>query len=124
MDAEQPDQIDPEEPDESANEDEEFEQDADEVDVDDDDDDDDDDDEDEGHPEPEVTIEVSGLSLYTHMGVTEAERQVGQRLIVDLRIDVGECDATAARFVSSSTWSPSSANTARSSASAPLSPIA
>src|SRR5205807_5009925 len=52
------------------------------------------DDEEEGHPEPEVTIEVSGLSLYTHVGVTEAEREVGQRLVVDLRMDVGECDAT------------------------------
>jgi len=51
-------------------------------------------DDEEGHPEPEVTIEISGLSLYTHMGVTEAEREVGQRLIVDLRIDVGACDAT------------------------------
>src|SRR5438067_12969469 len=48
----------------------------------------------EGHPEPEVTIEVNGLSLYTHVGVTEAEREVGQRLVVDLRMDVGECDAT------------------------------
>jgi 7,8-dihydroneopterin aldolase/epimerase/oxygenase len=48
----------------------------------------------EGHPEPEVTIEISGLSLYTHVGVTEAEREVGQRLLVDLRIDVGEVDAT------------------------------
>jgi 7,8-dihydroneopterin aldolase/epimerase/oxygenase len=53
-----------------------------------------DDEEAEGHPEPEVTIEVSGLSLYTHMGVTAAEREVGQRLIVDLRLDIGECDAT------------------------------
>ena len=52
------------------------------------------DDEEEGHPEPEVTIEVSGLSLYTHVGVTAAEREVGQRLLLDLRIDVGECDAT------------------------------
>jgi dihydroneopterin aldolase len=43
---------------------------------------------------PEVTIEISGLSLYTHHGVTEAEREVGQRLVLDLRIDVGECDAT------------------------------
>jgi dihydroneopterin aldolase len=51
-------------------------------------------DDDEGHPEPEVTIEISGLSLYTHMGVTQAEREVGQRLIVDLRLDIGECDAT------------------------------
>jgi 7,8-dihydroneopterin aldolase/epimerase/oxygenase len=48
----------------------------------------------EGHPEPEVTIEVSGLSLFTHVGVTEAERQVGQRLLLDLRIDVGAVDAT------------------------------
>jgi dihydroneopterin aldolase len=53
-----------------------------------------DEDEGRGHPEPEVTIEVSGLSLYTHVGVTEAEREVGQRLLVDLRIDVGEVDAT------------------------------
>ena len=52
------------------------------------------DDDDEGHPEPEVTIEISGLSLYTHMGVTEAEREIGQRLIVDLRLDIGESDAT------------------------------
>lgn len=51
-------------------------------------------DDDEGHPEPEVTIEVSGLSLYTHFGVTAAEREIGQRLLVDLRLDVGECDAT------------------------------
>jgi dihydroneopterin aldolase len=48
----------------------------------------------EGHPEPEVTIEISGLSLFTHVGVTEAEREVGQRLLLDLRIDVGDCDAT------------------------------
>ncbi len=54
----------------------------------------DDDDEDEGHPEPEVTVEISGLSLYTHMGVSEAEREIGQRLIVDIRLDVGETDAT------------------------------
>jgi 7,8-dihydroneopterin aldolase/epimerase/oxygenase len=49
---------------------------------------------DEGHSEPEVTIEISGLSLFTHVGVTAAEREVGQRLLLDLRIDVGDCDAT------------------------------
>jgi 7,8-dihydroneopterin aldolase/epimerase/oxygenase len=54
----------------------------------------DDDDEDEGHPEPEVTIEISGLSVYTHVGVTAAEREVGQRLLLDIRLDIGECDAT------------------------------
>src|SRR5712675_1293427 len=48
----------------------------------------------EGHPEPEVTIEITGLSLYTHVGVTPAEQEVGQRLLLDLRIDVGESDAT------------------------------
>jgi 7,8-dihydroneopterin aldolase/epimerase/oxygenase len=47
-----------------------------------------------GHPEPEVTIEISGLSLFTHVGVTDAEREIGQRLLLDLRIDVGEVDAT------------------------------
>ena len=41
-----------------------------------------------------VTIEITGLSLYTHHGVTEAEREVGQRLLFDIRIDVGESDAT------------------------------
>ena len=54
----------------------------------------DEDEEAEGHAEPEVTIEISGLSLYTHIGVSEAEREVGQRLLLDLRLDVGECDAT------------------------------
>jgi 7,8-dihydroneopterin aldolase/epimerase/oxygenase len=44
--------------------------------------------------EPEVTIEISGLSLFTHLGVTAAEREVGQRLLLDIRLDAGECDAT------------------------------
>ena len=41
-----------------------------------------------------VTIEISGLSLYTHHGVSEAEREIGQRLLIDLRLDLGESDAT------------------------------
>lgn len=52
------------------------------------------DDEDDEPSEPVVTIEISGLSLYTHHGVSEAEREVGQRLVLDLRLEVGECDAT------------------------------
>ncbi|HEY6396650.1 MAG TPA: dihydroneopterin aldolase [Solirubrobacteraceae bacterium] len=48
----------------------------------------------EDRSEPEVTIEITGLSLFTHVGVTEPERQVGQRLLIDARIDVGQCDAT------------------------------
>ncbi len=41
-----------------------------------------------------VTVEISGLSLYTHHGVSDAEREIGQRLVLDLRLDVGETDAT------------------------------
>ncbi|UTI65818.1 dihydroneopterin aldolase [Paraconexibacter antarcticus] len=55
-------------------------------------------DEDEG-PQTEVTIEVTGLSLYTHHGVTAAEREIGQRLVLDLRLEVGECDATVTDMV-------------------------
>ncbi len=42
-----------------------------------------------------VTIEISGLSIYTHHGVSTAEREVGQRLVIDLRLELGESDATA-----------------------------
>jgi 7,8-dihydroneopterin aldolase/epimerase/oxygenase len=52
----------------------------------------DDDDERDG-PEVGVTIEIVGLSLFTHHGVTPAEREVGQRLVLDVRFDVGEPDA-------------------------------
>lgn len=41
-----------------------------------------------------VTVEITGLSLYTHHGVSAAEQEVGQRLVLDLRLDVGETDAT------------------------------
>jgi dihydroneopterin aldolase len=51
-------------------------------------------DDEEERSEPEVTIEISGLSLFTHVGVTAAEREVGQRLLLDLRLDVGNVDAT------------------------------
>jgi 7,8-dihydroneopterin aldolase/epimerase/oxygenase len=44
-------------------------------------------------PEVGVTIEIVGLSLYTHHGVTAAEREIGQRLVFDVRFDVGEPDA-------------------------------
>jgi 7,8-dihydroneopterin aldolase/epimerase/oxygenase len=52
-----------------------------------------DDDDEESGPEVGVTIEVVGLSLYTHHGVTAAEREIGQRLVLDVRFDVGEPDA-------------------------------
>jgi 7,8-dihydroneopterin aldolase/epimerase/oxygenase len=41
-----------------------------------------------------ISVEITGLSLYTRHGVSEAEREVGQRLVLDLRLDVGESDAT------------------------------
>ncbi len=50
--------------------------------------------EDEDLERTAVTVEVTGLSLYTHHGVSAAEREVGQRLILDLRFDAGACDAT------------------------------
>jgi dihydroneopterin aldolase len=63
--------------------------------VDEDDDDRLDREEDEEEPaEPAVTVEITGLSLYTHHGVSPAEREVGQRLVFDLSFEVGECDAT------------------------------
>ncbi len=61
-------------------------------DFDDEDDLSDDEDDDEG-PEVGVTVEIVGLSLYTHHGVTAAEREIGQRLVLDVRFDVGEPDA-------------------------------
>jgi 7,8-dihydroneopterin aldolase/epimerase/oxygenase len=51
------------------------------------------DDDDEEGPEIGVTIEIVGLSLYTHHGVSAAEREIGQRLLLDVRFDVGETDA-------------------------------
>ena len=58
-----------------------------------DDDDLTDDDEEREGPEVGVTIEIVGLSLYTHHGVSAAEREVGQRLVIDVRFEVGEPDA-------------------------------
>ncbi len=43
---------------------------------------------------PAVTIEVSGLSLYTRHGVSEAERELGQRLMFDVSFELEDCDAT------------------------------
>lgn len=44
--------------------------------------------------ESSVEIEVRGLSIYTHHGVTDAEQEVGQRLLLDVAFDVPDCDAT------------------------------
>jgi 7,8-dihydroneopterin aldolase/epimerase/oxygenase len=40
-----------------------------------------------------VEVELRGLSIYTHHGVSEAEREIGQRLEIDVSFDVPDCDA-------------------------------
>lgn len=39
-------------------------------------------------------IRISGLTLYTHHGVGEAEREIGQRMIFDLDLIPSTCGAT------------------------------
>ena len=46
-----------------------------------------------GEQESTVHVELRGLSIYTHHGVTEAEREIGQRLVIDVSFDVPDCDA-------------------------------
>jgi 7,8-dihydroneopterin aldolase/epimerase/oxygenase len=50
--------------------------------------------EDEEELEPAVTVEITGLSVYTHHGVEQAEREVGQRLVFDISFELENCDAT------------------------------
>jgi dihydroneopterin aldolase len=57
------------------------------------------DDDEEAAAQTEVTVEITGLSLYTHVGVSAAEREIGQRLVFDLRLEVGEVDATVTDMV-------------------------
>ena len=44
-------------------------------------------------PSSTVEVEIRGLSIYTHHGVTDAEQEVGQRLEFDVSLDVADCDA-------------------------------
>ncbi|HEX2468497.1 MAG TPA: dihydroneopterin aldolase [Solirubrobacterales bacterium] len=44
-------------------------------------------------PDSAVEVELRGLSIYTHHGVSEAERELGQRLELDIGFDVPDCDA-------------------------------
>ena len=46
-----------------------------------------------GSHDSSVEVELRGLSIYTHHGVTDAEQEIGQRLEFDLSFDVPECDA-------------------------------
>ncbi len=40
-----------------------------------------------------VDVELRGLSIYTHHGVSDAEQEIGQRLEIDISFDVPDCDA-------------------------------
>ena len=40
-----------------------------------------------------VEIELRGLSIYTHHGVSAAEQEIGQRLEFDVSFDVPDCDS-------------------------------
>jgi dihydroneopterin aldolase len=43
--------------------------------------------------ESRVEVELRGLSIYTHHGVSDAEQEIGQRLEFDISFDVPSCDA-------------------------------
>jgi len=42
-----------------------------------------------------VRVELRAISIHTHHGVTEAEREVGQRLEVGVALDLAACEAAA-----------------------------
>jgi dihydroneopterin aldolase len=56
-------------------------------------------DDDDSAAETVVTVEITGLSIFAAVGVSEEERKLGTRLLIDLRMDVGECDATVTDMV-------------------------
>jgi dihydroneopterin aldolase len=43
--------------------------------------------------ESRVEVDLRGISIYTHHGVSDAEQEVGQRLEFDVFFDVPDCDA-------------------------------
>ena len=43
---------------------------------------------------PKVTIQLRGVSVHTNHGVSEAEREVGQRMLFDIDLVPFECSAT------------------------------
>ncbi len=43
--------------------------------------------------ESSAEIELRGLSIYTHHGVTDTEQEIGQRLEFDISFDIPDCDA-------------------------------
>jgi dihydroneopterin aldolase len=47
----------------------------------------------DGALDTSVEVEIRGLSIYTHHGVTDAEQEIGQRLLLDVSFDVPSPDA-------------------------------
>lgn len=47
-----------------------------------------------GEHNPFVTIELRGVSVRTNHGVSEAEREVGQRMVFDIDLTLIDCSAT------------------------------
>ena len=47
----------------------------------------------QGSGDSSVEVELRGLSIFTHHGVTDAEQEIGQRLEFDLSFDLPDCDA-------------------------------
>jgi dihydroneopterin aldolase len=43
--------------------------------------------------ESTVEVDLRGISIYTHHGVSDAEQEIGQRLEFDVSFDVPDCDA-------------------------------
>lgn len=43
--------------------------------------------------EGNVTVDITGLSVYTYHGISEAERKVGQRIVFDIGFELEHCDA-------------------------------
>ncbi len=43
--------------------------------------------------ESRVEVDLRGISIYTHHGVSDAEQEVGQRIEFDVSFDVPDCDA-------------------------------
>ncbi|MGI9556923.1 MAG: dihydroneopterin aldolase [Solirubrobacterales bacterium] len=44
-------------------------------------------------PDETVDVEIRTLSVFARVGITEAEREVGQRLEFDISFEVPDCDA-------------------------------
>jgi dihydroneopterin aldolase len=44
---------------------------------------------------PAATIRLTGVSIHTNHGVSEAEREIGQRMVFDLTLELDTCEATS-----------------------------